>query len=154
MKWYLLVWRRFGEFRGRARRMEYWMFVLFYFITLLVLALAVGGFGLIKQPVLGAFCAFLGGAYALVALVPGLACAVRRLHDSDRSGWWVLLGPAPIAAYFGGQLRSGLWLILLLLGLALIADIVLLVFLALGGTPGDNHYGPDPKTRELPAAIG
>jgi len=130
MKWFLMVWQRFAEFSGRSRRMEYWMFVLFYWIILLVLGLAVAGFGLIKEPILGALCTFLCGAFGLVALIPGLSCAVRRLHDTGKSGWLVLLGLVPIA------------------------NIVLLVLLALDGTPGANQYGPDPKARELPAAIG
>ena len=130
MKWYLLVWQRFAEFGGRSRRMEYWMFVLFYFVTLLVLGLGIGGFGLIRQPALGAFCVFVCAAYGLVALIPGLACAVRRLHDTGKSGWLVLLGLVPIA------------------------NLVLLVFLALPGDPGANQYGPNPKQPEQSAAIG
>jgi len=60
--------------------------------------------------------------FALGALVPGLAVLWRRLHDTGRSGWWVLIGLVP-----------------------LVGVIVLIVFLATDGTPGDNRYGPNPK---------
>ena len=129
MKWYLLVWQRFAEFGGRSRRMEYWMYTLFYFA--IFLALFGGFFGLAHlQGMVGALCIFLCIAYAIVAFVPGLACAVRRLHDTGKSGWWILLGFVPVA------------------------DIVLLVFLLLDGTPGANRYGPDPKSAAQPTAIG
>ena len=158
MKWFLLVWQRFAEFGGRSRRLEYWMFVLFYWIILLVLGLGVVGFPLIGQSELGAFCTFIGTAYGLVALVPGLSCAVRRLHDTGKSGWWILLvlvpiGVAPLfgyAVFTHGPMME--WWVPL--GFALIAALVLAVLLALDGTAGPNRYGPDPKARELPAAIG
>jgi uncharacterized membrane protein YhaH (DUF805 family) len=60
--------------------------------------------------------------YALAVLIPGLAVAVRRLHDTDRTGWWILIGLIPIVGF-----------------------IVLIVFLATDGTPGPNRYGPSPK---------
>jgi uncharacterized membrane protein YhaH (DUF805 family) len=64
----------------------------------------------------------LGGIYGLAVLIPGLAVAVRRLHDTGRSGWWLLIGLVP-----------------------LIGAIVLIVFMATDGEPGDNAYGPNPK---------
>ena len=64
----------------------------------------------------------LSGIYGLAVMIPGLAVTIRRLHDTDRSGWW--------------------WLICLI---PIIGVIVLLVFLATDGTSGQNQYGPDPK---------
>jgi uncharacterized membrane protein YhaH (DUF805 family) len=64
----------------------------------------------------------LSGIYGLAVLIPTLAVSVRRLHDIDRSGWWILIGLVP-----------------------LLGVIVLLVFALLEGTPGDNRYGPNPK---------
>lgn len=64
----------------------------------------------------------LGGIYSLAVLLPGLGVSVRRLHDSNRSGWWMLIGFIPI-----------------------LGSIVLLVFMLLGSTPGDNQYGANPK---------
>jgi uncharacterized membrane protein YhaH (DUF805 family) len=64
----------------------------------------------------------LGGIYTLAVLIPGIAVSVRRLHDTDRSGWWILIN-----------------------GIPLIGVIVFLVFTAQAGTPGDNQYGSNPK---------
>ena len=98
---------RYAQFQGRACRKEYWGFFLFNFLAVIALSAVSEG--------------VLGGLYALAALVPGLAVFVRRLHDTNRSGWWWLLAFIP---YVG-------W-------------AVLLIFLCLRGTPGDNDYGLDP----------
>lgn len=113
MNWYLTVLKKYAEFSGRARRTEYWMFVLFNLIISLLL-----GFieGLVGGP------GVLGIIYALAVLVPSLAVTVRRLHDTDRSGWMLLLGLIPIAG-----------------------PIVVLIFMVQEGKPGDNKYGPNPK---------
>ena len=113
MNWYLAVLKNYAGFSGRARRTEYWMFVLFNVIITIVLnviSLA------IQQG------SILGGIYGLAVLIPGLAVGVRRLHDTGRSGWWLLIGLVP-----------------------LIGAIVLIVFMATDGEPGDNAYGPNPK---------
>lgn len=112
MDWYVGVLKKYVEFNGRARRKEYWMFFLINFVIALALGVvdAVLGFGL------------LGGLYALAVLLPSLAVTVRRLHDTGRTGWWILIGLIP-----------------------LIGIIVILIFMVLEGQPGDNAYGPDPK---------
>ena len=99
--------------------MEYWYFVLFNIIVGVVLALI--------DMLLGTFSAagnigLLSGIYSLAVLIPTLAVLVRRLHDIDRTGWWILINLIP-----------------------LIGTIVLLVFALMPGTPGSNRYGPDPK---------
>ncbi len=119
MSWYLEAFKKYAVFGGRSRRMEYWSFVLFNFVVFVVLV------GI--DVLLGTFSSasglgLLSGIYGLATLVPILALSVRRLHDIDRSGWWVLVYLAP-----------------------LIGPIVLLVFALLDGTPGDNRYGPNPK---------
>jgi uncharacterized membrane protein YhaH (DUF805 family) len=87
MEWYLKVLRNYAEFEGRARRMEYWMFILFNLLVLL-------GVGLLE------FLLGLDGTisllYSLAVLIPGVAVSVRRLHDIGRSGWWILLGIIPV----------------------------------------------------------
>jgi uncharacterized membrane protein YhaH (DUF805 family) len=130
MEWYLRVWQRYAEFSGRSRRMEYWMFSLIHFVILLVLCAGIAGFGLAKQPMVGATLSLIAGAYGLAALVPSLALCVRRLHDIDKSGWWILIGLVPA-----------------------VGGIVLLVMAALAGTPGANQFGSDPKAASLPAPI-
>jgi uncharacterized membrane protein YhaH (DUF805 family) len=119
MNWYLEVLKKYAVFSGRARRKEYWYFVLFNFIISIILS--------ILDLVLGTFSpevgmGILGGLYFLGVLIPSFAVTVRRLHDRDRSGWWVLIGLIP------------------LLGL-----IVLLVFMLQNSTPGQNQYGANPK---------
>ncbi|CAA9405239.1 MAG: hypothetical protein AVDCRST_MAG01-01-1278 [uncultured Rubrobacteraceae bacterium] len=119
MGWYIEALKKYAVFGGRSRRMEYWSFVLFNFVVFVVLA------GI--DALLGTFSSasgvgLLSGIYVLATLVPILALSVRRLHDIDRSGWWVLTYLLP-----------------------LIGPLVLLVFAVLDGTPGDNRYGPNPK---------
>ena len=106
-------------FTGRARRKEYWMFVLFNFIAAIVAGF-VGSF-LAGLTNISAF-AFLGGLYNLAAILPGLAVCIRRLHDIGKSGWW--------------------WLIVLI---PFVGAIVMLVFMLIDSQPGANKYGPNPK---------
>ena len=122
MNWYLEVLKKYAVFDGRARRMEYWMFILFNIIITAVLALIdsligtiirQGGFGLLQ------------GLYDLAVLIPSIAVTVRRLHDTGRTGWWILIGLIPV-----------------------IGGIVLLIFMLLDSEPGENQYGPNPKTQE------
>ncbi len=126
MNWYLQVLKKYAEFNGRARRKEYWMFFLFSFIISIVL--------MIIDRITGTFSAhmgagMLGGLYGLATLIPGLAVTVRRLHDTDRSGWWVLICLVP-----------------------LIGLIVFIVFMALNGSASENKYGSDPKAEPEPQA--
>jgi uncharacterized membrane protein YhaH (DUF805 family) len=119
MHWFLLALKKYAMFSGRSQRAEYWYFTLFY--TLIVLALS------FVDGLTGAFSeaygvGLLSGLFMLAMLLPSLAVTVRRLHDTDRTGWWVLILLAP-----------------------LIGVIVLIVFLVLDGTSGDNRYGSNPK---------
>ena len=119
MDWYLSVLKNYVGFTGRARRKEYWFFHLFN----VLIAIALG----VLDSMLGTFNAQLGYGvlslvYILAVIVPSLAVSFRRLHDTNRSGWWLLLAFVP-----------------------LIGGLVLLVFMILDGTEGTNDYGPDPK---------
>lgn len=113
MEWYFKVFRNYTQFGGRARRKEYWMFTLFNFFVSIVLG--------IIQAILD-WNEALTLIYSLVILLPGLAVFVRRLHDTGRSAWWILLGLIP-----------------------LIGGIILLVFTCMDSEPGMNQYGPNPK---------
>lgn len=131
MNWYIKVLKQYVDFGGRARRKEYWMFTLFNAIVSIVLAVIdyiLGTASFISSGGPGEVSAsfnigLLGGIYALAVLLPGLAVAIRRLHDTDRSGWWILIGLIP---FVGG--------------------IVLLVFFVLEGTRSANRFGADPKS--------
>jgi len=110
LDYYTGVLKNYAGFEGRARRAEYWQYTLMTVIAAIVL-LVIGIF--IKFPIVI--------VYYLAVLVPSLAVSVRRLHDTGKSGWWLLIAFVP----FGG--------------------IVLLVFTCLDSTPGPNQYGPNPK---------
>ena len=141
MDWMLLPLKRYAQFSGRSRRKEYWMFVLFLVIVYIIAMIldSLLGFGTTTRYAdvtnSGAAMGFnsSGGIITLLAmlalLVPSLAVAVRRLHDTDRSGWWLLIGLLP-----------------------LVGGIVLIVFYCLDGTKGPNRFGPDPKG-ENPAEL-
>ena len=118
MDWYLKVLKQYADFEGRARRKEYWMYALFNLLALLVAAILDNVLGLTRNGFIGP----VYGLYALATFIPGLAVGVRRLHDTDRSGWWLLLAIIP-----------------------LIGAIVLLVWCATEGTRGSNQFGDDPK---------
>jgi uncharacterized membrane protein YhaH (DUF805 family) len=118
MQWYLKVLRQYVDFTGRARRTEYWMFVLFSMSITIVLGVLDNLMGMAFVP--GSY-GPLGLIYILAVLLPTVGVGVRRLHDTGRSGWWMLLGPIPLVS------------------------IVLIVFLAIEGDRGPNAYGPDPK---------
>ncbi|MFO1303569.1 MAG: DUF805 domain-containing protein [Burkholderiales bacterium] len=119
MNSYLATLKKYAVFDGRAQRKEYWLFVLFNLIIALVLNVIDRMTGTYSPDYgMGA----LGSIYALAVLLPGIGVTIRRLHDTDRSGWWILLVFIPI---LGG--------------------LVLLVFMILDGTPGTNRFGPNPK---------
>ena len=108
MNWMFLPLKRYAEFSGRSRRMEYWMFQLFMvlvYFAMMVLMMVVGGGALMSGADPNAMMAAGGAAmiimglyflFALVMFIPNLAVSVRRLHDTNRSGWWIL---APILGY-------------------------------------------------------
>lgn len=125
MGWYLTVLRKYAEFDGRARRREYWGFVLVNFFIVLLLAVPDTLLGLATP---GTGIGVLTAIYVLAVAIPWLAVTVRRLHDVGRSGWWALIGLVP---YLGA--------------------IVLLVFALFNSQPGDNEFGPNPKAAPVGA---
>ncbi|TCK62298.1 DUF805 domain-containing protein [Seleniivibrio woodruffii] len=111
MQWYLKAWKNWSDFKGRATRTEYWMFTLFNFAAYAVLGFLDFFAGL----------SLLDALYSLAVLIPLLAVTVRRLHDTDRSGFWIFILLVPF-----------------------IGLIVLIVFLAQESRT-DNRYGTNPK---------
>jgi uncharacterized membrane protein YhaH (DUF805 family) len=121
MNYYIGVLKKYTVFAGRAGRAEYWYFVLFNLIIYIVLGIidqAIAGPSEMGQPSGG----ILTGLYSLAVLLPSLAVGVRRLHDTNRTGWWLLISFVPIIGF-----------------------IVLLVFMVQDSQPGANQYGPNPK---------
>ena len=123
MKWYLKVVRdNYANFEGRARREEYWMFVLFntiFFILFFIPFIAGAVMESEALMMIGGLLLFL---YIAALFIPSIAVAVRRLHDQGKSGTWYFIGFVP-----------------------LIGRIWLIVLLVTEGTHGPNQYGPDPK---------
>jgi uncharacterized membrane protein YhaH (DUF805 family) len=88
MEWYLKVLKNYDKFGGRARRKEYWMFVLFNLIVSIVLGIVDTAVG---TEIPGTNSGIIGTIYSLVVLLPSLAVAVRRMHDVGKSGWFILI---------------------------------------------------------------
>lgn len=123
VKYTKLALKRYADFRGRSRRAEYWWFTLAMFCWSILEQITVEV--LRSVTVLGLLAALAVFVVSIALVVPSLAVSFRRLHDIDRSAWWLLIILIP------------------LLGL-----IVLLVWLATPGTPGPNRFGPDPIATE------
>lgn len=147
--------KKYADFSGRAPRAEYWWF---YLLIILAYAVAMILDSIVGVPLMGPY-GVVTGIVLLALLVPSLAAGVRRLHDTNRTGWWmagpivpyaiavVMMGPAlldPASVQDGstGMGSMGLAMIFLLLGVAL--AITVFVFLVLPGTKGPNNYGDDP----------
>ena len=126
MKWYLQGLRKYAVFSGRARRQEYWMFELIntlITVALFVIAVYLGKAGFeyfIGLPLL----------YVLATAIPSLAKLVRRLHDTNHSGWWVLISAVPF-----------------------IGPLILFIYTVKDGDPGENSFGPDPKALPVAADV-
>jgi uncharacterized membrane protein YhaH (DUF805 family) len=117
--------KKYADFNGRARRSEYWLFSLFCFIVGIVIGIlrvATGGFESLESNRMDPI-GILNLLFSLAVLVPSIVVAFRRLHDTNRSAWWILIGLIPLIGW-----------------------IVLIVFYLLPGTPGPNRFGPDPKS--------
>ena len=116
MNWYLKCLQQYADFMGRARRSEYWYFVLFNMIVSFVITFVVT---LIAGSSVGTIIGYL---YALGVFIPSLAVGVRRLHDAGKSGWYYLVGFIPLIGW--------IWL---------------LILLCKDSQPGTNEWGVNPK---------
>ncbi len=115
MNCYLDVLKKYVVFRGRAQRKEFWYFVLFSFIITFVLGIIENVVGIVNSD---AGLGLLSGLYSLAVLIPSIAVGVRRLHDTNRSGWWLLISLIPI-----------------------IGAIVLIIFFVSASKPEEEQYG-------------
>ncbi|MES2338186.1 MAG: DUF805 domain-containing protein [Pseudomonadota bacterium] len=156
LHWLLLPLRRYAQFSGRSRRQEFWPFTIVTGVASIGCDTIDEIFGLqhgFPALALGAP-GMLGSAFTVVTLLPGVALAVRRLHDIDRAGWW--LAP-PMAIIIGGMIvldsifgihdhPNGQEMLALTAMLAVLASMALLfVVFCLEGTAGPNRFGDDPK---------
>jgi uncharacterized membrane protein YhaH (DUF805 family) len=122
MKWYFQSFKKYFDFKGRARRKEYWYFIIFSIIIGVVVRYIDIYINTAGSDADGALTAF----YITAVLIPGWAVSVRRLHDTGSSGWWLL------------------FLFILFIG-----PPILLVMMALDSEQGRNKYGPNPKEKEI-----
>jgi uncharacterized membrane protein YhaH (DUF805 family) len=113
MNWYFRAWERYVDFYGRSQRAEFWFFTLCNAAVTIALDWICNFFFHSRLPYV---------LYSLAVLIPGLAVSIRRLHDTDRTGWWLLLSLVPIIGW-----------------------IVLIVFYCQDSQPTDNRFGPNPK---------
>ncbi|HEX3329994.1 MAG TPA: DUF805 domain-containing protein [Gaiellales bacterium] len=120
LHWYTDVIKQYAVFHGRAGRPEYWWFTLINFIISVALDVVLRG----------AAGQLIGAIYGLAVLLPSIGVAIRRLHDTNRTGWWLLVGIIPVVGW--------VWII---------------VLLALAGDDGPNRYGPPPGTLREPDTI-
>lgn len=148
MEWATLPLKKYAEFTGRSRRKEYWMYVLLIIVVMVVVTLIESVLGL--RGMVGPY-GPLSALLLLGTLIPSLAVGVRRLHDTNRPGWWLAAAYAPTVLMLLlpvlGILNAALIMILSLL--SLVAMIGLLVLMVLEGNKGPNQYGPDPKGEDL-----
>lgn len=123
MDWYLEALKKYAVFEGRARRKEYWFFILFNVLISMALGFVDRFIGNVN-PETGI--GVLSGIYTLGVMIPGIAVSVRRLHDTGRSGWWLLITFLPI-----------------------IGAIIFFYFMVLDSDTESNEYGPSPKSNEV-----
>ncbi|NGM61129.1 DUF805 domain-containing protein [Sphingobacterium sp. SGG-5] len=124
MEWFLKVVRdNYANFEGRARRKEYWMYTLYVFVLYLALSLVVSIISWVSSTLGGLLSFVLWIAY-LGLLIPSLGVTVRRLHDTGKPTWYVILAFIPLV------------------------NLYILYLLILEGDKGPNAYGPDPKSEE------
>ena len=173
MKYFLKCWKHYADFKGRARRKEYWMFLLFSTIisTILTIALNIAQvvealnspdgnpFKMIREgqmfngsdAVSIIFCIIL--AYGMASLLPTLAVVVRRLHDIGRKGTWILLLLVPTLLMcifyfnmFSLAIAVGTGIAVFVVNIAL--TVLYIVLGCIDGQKGENQYGPNPKEVE------
>lgn len=123
MEWYLkVVKENYANFSGRARRKEYWMFMLFNLIVCLTLFFLMA---LFEGSIFAYIFLFIYCIYVLALIVPSMALIARRMHDTNRSGWAYFMNFIPVVGPF-----------------------IVLHYVCTEGTSGDNRYGPDPKAEQ------
>ncbi|MCK5847953.1 MAG: DUF805 domain-containing protein [Caldisericia bacterium] len=126
MEWYLKPWKKYVDFSGRARRKEYWTFTLINgLISGIITGITTGGIagaangGMSAGMTAGSVISLI---FSFAILLPSLAVTVRRLHDTNRNGWLILISLIPIVGW-----------------------IIVLVWMFMDSNQGENDYGPDPK---------
>lgn len=154
MDWATRPLKKYADFSGRAPRAEFWWFYLLLLVSVIIASIVDT---IIGSKVLGPY-GIVACLVYLALLLPYIAASVRRLHDTDRTGWWmappialsaislVMMGPSltDAAVMSDPSALAGMGTAFLLLMAAGILGVVVLVFFLLEGTRGPNKYGDDP----------
>jgi uncharacterized membrane protein YhaH (DUF805 family) len=153
LHWIRESYRQSFDYAGRSRRKEYWAYFLFAFVTLALVEVIEAKLGLSRAagPSGVREGGRLGSIVMLVLAIPGLAVAVRRLHDSNRAGWWLALPAAPILFWIlalVGRFNSPALFKPVMAAIAL-SPLIVLGMMCLPGTKGPNRFGPDPRDPDL-----
>lgn len=111
--YYLEAFQKYADFDGRTRRKEFWWFFLFNIIAMMIVKIVDNSMDGLEV---------LGKIYFLAVLIPTIAISIRRLHDTNHSGWWILINFIPV-----------------------VGNIIFLVFLLTDSYPTKNQYGENPK---------
>lgn len=123
IEWYKMAFTKYADFRTRSTRNEFWWFTLCNILVIFGLVILMGIFGAMEINILSGLFGILYFVYVLASFIPNLAVTVRRLHDTNRSGWFFLISLIPF-----------------------VGSIILLVFLAQESDPNKNNWGPRPGT--------
>lgn len=141
MDWMSSPFRKYADFTGRATRREFWFFLLLYS----VLVLAANFFDVLDgdRVVVAARMGAAELTVSILLLLPLLSTSARRLHDSDRSGWWMMLLYLPYVGWVAAQGRQDAELVVS--GAILVGFVALVILFLLPGTPMENRFGPNPR---------
>jgi uncharacterized membrane protein YhaH (DUF805 family) len=141
MSWLVGSLKKYADFNGRARRSEFWIFATF-FVAVLLAANYIDALDGKRVPV-AAGMGVLELSASLLLLLPFLSAGARRLHDTNRSGWWMLLLYAPYLGWIAA--RGNADAELLTLGGVFVGFVALVILLCLPGDPMENRFGPNPR---------
>ena len=148
-RYWLDCWKKAFKFSGRARRSEYWSFVIWGFVANMMAGAAaetiLAAFGRAPAAADAGGATFASYAYSVLAAVPGIAVCVRRLHDTGRTGWFYFLLLTPLALV-GAMANIKSPMAIIWLALAFSGPVVLLYYMCQAGDGDENKFGENPKT--------
>lgn len=147
MKWFFLCWRKYAQFKGRARRKEYWWFTLIMSVIFFLLLFILSIYGnAVEEPKFSTRSLLILMAILMISYVPAAAVMTRRLHDIGKSGKWTVtyIAITMIVQYLINYMSLNAFGFLILLAY-IVFNTIFIIWLARDSQPGDNPWGPNPK---------